>query len=489
MRHAASSRARTVWATSLVALLVVMTATGCATYSRSVRDAQSDLRSGRPESAIEVINEQLDVDSKEAVPKDLKKNRVLLTLERATLLQATGNYDLAARDMMAADQRLEWLNLDGEGSVDLANYLYSASASPYRAPAYERLLLNTINMVNYLAMRDFQGAKVEARRFLLLEDFFVDPERKDVLVPEILAAGNYLGGVAFEGAKDYDQAVRFYARAWTYGYRPAELRTRLVDLGRLTGWRGKAIATPQNGLEEIFIEAGLKGAMIASEYRRLHVDGELVSVVQTGMAPYKVPQRIPIGQALIYVNTHRHHHHHLSSAQVAQVHKLSAAGAVKWVNFPVLVDPRWSSSRSVRFSADDRPRELEHLANVSAQVHAAWTRIAGALMAAAIVRMITRAVAGGATRAGAQIAAEAKDSPAIGVLGWIAGLAVEGAMAAADTPDTRSWTTLPAMIRIARVDLDPGWHRLKVEVDGRTDERTVKIEGRGLQIVNFSRLR
>jgi hypothetical protein len=477
------------WTASFLALLVLLTGMGCATYTRSVRDAQVDLKAGRPESAIEVINEELDVETKEEVPKDLKKDRVLLALERATLLQATADYELAARDMIAVDQRMEWLNLDGEGSIDLAKYLYSGSATPYRAPAYERLLLNTLNMLNFLAMRDFQGAKVEARRFLLLEDFFVDPDRDDVLVPEILAAGNYLGGVAFEGSRDYDQAIRFYARAWKYGYRPAELRDRLVALGRLTGWRGKAIATPENGLEDIFVEAGLKGAILASEYRRRYIDGQLVAVVQTGMAPYKVPERIPIGAALAYSRHHHHRRHHLTSAQVARVHELSAAGALKWVNFPVLVDPGWARSRTVRLSVDDQTRELEHLANISAQVHAAWNRIAGALMAAAILRMITRAVAGGATRAGSRIAAEAKDAPAIGVLGWIAGLAVEGAMAAADTPDTRSWTTLPGMVRIARLRLEPGWHRIRLQVNGRTDERTVQLPEEGITVVNFSRLR
>ena len=127
------------------------------------RMQEIDLRDGKPESAVTELNDRLDVETAEQIPRNLKKDRVLWVLERATLLQALGEYELSARDMMAVDQRLLWLDLDGEKSADLAKYLYSASATPYRAPTYERMLLNTLNMINFLALGDNQKAKVEAR--------------------------------------------------------------------------------------------------------------------------------------------------------------------------------------------------------------------------------------------------------------------------------------------------------------------------------------
>lgn len=468
-------------------LFIALTVSGCASYSTSIREAQADLRAGRPEVAIDVVNDRLDVEKRTDTPGNLQKNRVLLLLERATLLQAVGDYQLAARDMMAVDQRMEWLDLDGVKSVDLAKYLYSGSSTPYRAPAYERMLLNALNMVNFLAMGNYQGAKVEARRFQLLEEFFVDSDSNQVVLGELLSLGNYLSGVAFEGSREYDLAIRYYGRAWVHGYRPDELRERIVDLARLTRWKGGGVATPENGLEDLLIEGTLKGAMIASEYRRRHVDGSLLVIVQTGLAPYKVPERVPIGLALTY--SHRHHgQHRLSPAQEARARELALAGALKWVNFPVMVDSRYSP-RSVGVQVDGQRVPATRVTHVDAQVKEAWRSVSGALMGAAILRMITRAVAGGATRIGSQVAAEANDAPVIGVLGWLAGLAVEGAMAAADVPDTRSWTTLPANIDFVRTKLEPGTHTVVLDVGGRQDKRSVDVRESKTTVVNFSRLR
>lgn len=484
-------RASDPWCRALRAiavLLAVVVLSGCASYSTSVRQAQTDLRAGRPEAAVRVLNDRLKLESAEAIPPDLEKSRLLFLLERATLLQALGNYPLAARDMVAVDQRMEWLDIDGAKSADLAKYVYSGSATPYRAPAYERMLLNTLNMLNYLAMGDMQGAKVEARRFRLLEEFFAEgPEPSAALTPALLAAGNYLGGVAFEAARDYDIAVRYYGRAWIHGFREPWFRAQLVDLGRLTGWRGRGVATAANGLEDLLIEASLKGALRPAEYRRRHVEGNLIVVVQTGLAPYKVPERLPIGAAIGY-SRHHHGHHQLSAEQIATAEKLAVTGALKWVNFPMMTEPG-APPTAVGVSAGEAALPLALLTDVSAQVWTGWRDVAGALIGAAILRMVARAVAGGATRAGSQALAESKDAPAIGALGWLAGVAVEGALAAADVPDTRSWTTLPAHIHIARKRLDPGQVAVRLQVDGRQDVRTVDVPSQTLRVVNFSRVR
>lgn len=476
------------------ALLILVTLgialSGCASYTTSLRDAQAAVRSGRVESAMEVVNERLDVDEAAALPDSLRKNRVLLLLERATLLQALGEYELAARDMMIADQRLDWLDLDGAGSVDVAEYLYSGSATPYRAPAYERLLLNTLNMINFMAMRDFEDARVEARRFQIIAQFLID-DGGESIAPQLLAAGNYLGGVAFEASREYDVAVRYYARAWAYGYRNHAFRTQLVDLVRVTAWSGAGVPYVGDDIDEMLAEAKSRGPMSSRQYRARHVDGQLLVVAQTGLVPYKIPERIPIGAALTWHTTYYHHYprHGLSTSQRAEAHRLVAAGVLKWVNFPVLSHVGLPRHRGARLSIDDSAVELALLSDVADQVERAYQSVAGALIGAAISRMIVRAVAGGATRAGSRALAQSRNQPAIGVLGWLAGLAVEGAMTAADVPDTRSWTTAPGQLWIARRKLPPGQHRVAVEVGGRREERAATISPDSLRVVNFSRYR
>lgn len=484
MRASDDPRRAPLAITGLIAVLVL---SGCAGYSTSVREAQVDLRAGRPEAALDVINDRLDLENAEQIPADLKKSRVLLLLERATLLQALGRYDLAARDMIAVDQRMEWLDLDSAKTVDLGKYLYSGSATPYRAPTYERMLLNTLNMLNFLAMGDMQGAKVEARRFRLLESFFAEgPESDAALIPELLALGNYLGGVAFESARDYDIAARYYGRAWANGFREPWFREQLVDLGRLTGWRGRGIATAANGLEDVLIESELKGALRAEEYRRVHIRGNVLVVAQTGLAPYKVPERIPIGAAIAYSTRHSHRRS-LTHEQLADANRMAVAGALKWVNFPVLTSS--NPPRRVDVSLDGSAAPNARIADVSQQVRAGWDSVAGALIGAAILRMVTRAAVGGGTRAGTRAIGQANDAPAIGALGWLAGLAVEGAMTAADVPDTRSWTTLPGQIHISRLRAEPGPHSVTVGVDARKETQVVQARESIVTVVNFSRVR
>jgi hypothetical protein len=47
-------------------------------------------------------------------------------------------------------------------------------------------------------------------------------------------------------------------------------------------------------------------------------------------------------------------------------------------------------------------------------------------------------------------------------LGAVLGVVVESALVALDRPDTRSWTTLPARVLVARVPVDPGSHSVDV---------------------------
>jgi hypothetical protein len=54
-------------------------------------------------------------------------------LERAVLMQALGNYEVAARDMMLADQKLDWLDIAAQGKAKIGKYIYSGSSTRYRS--------------------------------------------------------------------------------------------------------------------------------------------------------------------------------------------------------------------------------------------------------------------------------------------------------------------------------------------------------------------
>ena len=76
-----------------------------------------------------------------------------------------------------------------------------------------------------------------------------------------------------------------------------------------------------------------------------------------------------------------------------------------------------------------------------------------------------------------------------GLAGLLVGLAVEGAMTAADTPDTRAWVTLPAGMFVARARVPAGRHVIRVDYGGETREVEVDLPPGRWKFVNFSAVR
>lgn len=457
--------------------------TGCATYSDSVRDAQRAVSYGDVDTALAAINQQLEVDTSEQLPAELEEDRVLLLLERGTLLQALGDYEGAKRDMMIADQHMDWLDMSSGTADALATWLYSGSSANYKAPPYERLYLNVLNMINFLVTRDFEGARVEARRFSIMETFFEDEEN---VTPIAVALGNYLGGVAFEVGRDYDQAARYYSRAWHFGLRDDELKARLTALYRVTGYQPRDVDPKASGLDELVVIARSSGRLKPSEYDKTFVHGSVLAVVQTGMVPYKQAERIPIGTAVYYASSHPRY---ASAEQIQQANELAVSGALKWINFPSLTVAGLPYPAVPELKVDGESWSPVYMSDVISDVEAAWDKMVGPLIASALTRMVTRAIAGAVSREGAKALAQSEGSGAASAIGILAQLAVEGTMSALDKPDTRSWTLLPGAIRIYRSRAEGGTKTMVAHVYGQREEKTVEVRPTSVTVVNFSRHR
>ena len=463
----------------MLGCLLSLAATGCATYSESVQNARRSVVAGHPESAAQELNHVLDVRELHQVPADLSGNKTLVLLERATVLQGMGRYELAARDMMMADQRLDWLDIAAAGKAKIGQYMFSGTSVRYRSPPYERLLLNTLNLINFMAIGDIEDAKVEARRFTILEQFFADSP-SETIRPELLQFGNYMGGVAFEAAGDFQKAARYYSRAWHHGMRSNRLRERLVELLRMTGSSGAGLDS--DAIQTLLADARQGEPMSPSAYRNAYVDGELLAVVQTGLVPYKIPQRYPVGRALTIAGS-ASWGASLDAEERRRAQKMAAQGLVTWVNFPALTDRGLPPERNVSLQIDERNVDLIEGLDVERQVQHAWERLEPTLMVAALTRMITRAAIGTAAGAGVQEASESSG------LGALTSLLVQGSMAAADKPDTRSWSLLPARMRIRRIQTGSGQHDVSIRVGRQRQSKTVEVPSDGMRLVNFSRYR
>lgn len=433
---------------------------GCGGYASTSEAFRRSLTAGQPEDALLRVNEALEVQRAEDLPSEPGADTPLLLLERATILQALGRNALSARDFKLADKNLDVLDLTGDTAGEISKYLFSDDATVYKAAPYEKLLLNTVNMLNFLVLGDVQGAKVEARRMTINRKFL---EKEAGEAQSMMAFGSYLSGFAFEMAGESGPAMRHYGDAYDAGGLPG-LEQAVRDLHARSGDSDKRLKD--------WSTDGSKGDP---------KEAELLVVVQTGMAPYLLPERLPIGAAVVAASDPGPGAR-LSSSDRARAQTFAAKGVLKWVQYPRLTRSTGGGGR-IEVSVAGQNWSAPSALDVEGRSLAHYDKHKGTLIAASLTRMLTRAVAGELTQA------VAKGAGGDNIVGLLAGLAVEGAMTAADTPDTRSWVTLPAKFHIARGRLPAGEHTVTVRYRGQQRTRAVTLTPGGWAVVNFSDLR
>ena len=101
------------------------------------------------------------------------------------------------------------------------------------------------------------------------------------------------------------------------------------------------------------------------------------------------------------------------------------------------------------------------------------------------MRVTTRVIARTAVGAGIQ-AATPKDYK---VLGFLFSLGAQATLSALDTPDTRSWETLPARVAVARVRVRAGRHVVALDARGVSRKQEVDVPKGGWALVSLMALR
>jgi uncharacterized protein len=440
-------------------LLSALMAVGCASHSDKTQEIRSALDAGQPKRALKLLNEELDIESEKELPADTGGDNALLLLDRAMVLQQLQIYELSSRDLEVSDKQIDMLDFSHNTVHDIGKYLFSDDSGPYKAPPYEKLMINTMNMVNYLAQGDLQGARVEARRLAVMQKYLKDHDPDNALS----APGSYLAGFTFEKSGQYDEALRYYDEALQYG----EYRSLAEPVRRLLGRSAYASAR----LRKL---AGIDGdapAAPATPAAAGEAQGELLVIVSYGRVPAKIARRVPIGLALTYASGA------LSPGDQSQANALAAQGLVTWVNFPELGRAHGQYD-APSFSLDGKLFPLEGIVAVDQEAKRAWEDVKGTVVASAITRMIARVVAGKGVQAAA-----GDEHP---IAGLLLGLATQATLTAADTPDTRNWATLPARMAFGRVMLPAGTRTVQLSARGARAVKKVTLKPGGFAVVNLT---
>ncbi len=480
----------------------------CATYSDRTEEARRALSRGDLGGSLEQFNRVLKVRKADEIPNKLKKNQELVILERGTVLQAMGEWEDSATNFQFADKQLELLDIAGDTAGKIGKYIYSDSATKYKTSPTEKLSINAMNMCNYLARGDLSGAKVEAKRFTVMRNYLRDYDPDG----EHGAFGSYLAGFVYEREGNANEALRYYEEA--LGEREFRtLREVVPALAAKGSYRGERIkdylpsgtpsvasppkappkpsrtpppkpSAPEPGDEtgpqiqrptagdeasaasspppstELGMLApasadwgwgsvpGLSARVPVSGLNAASAGaaGEILVVAKVGRVPYKVPERIPIGLAI-----------GLAGAFVTGDTTLLEYGMFKFVVYPELVASK-SLFDTANVRVDGHAIPVDLASDLGSEIIAEYEDLKPKIIGAALTRMITRAAAAeGARAAGNQ---------ADGIVGFLAAAALEGTLVALDKPDTRSWTTLPSRVFVARTRVPAGAHSVNVEVSG-----------------------
>lgn len=436
------TRARKVLNVLAALMLMGMLGACGSNYAERVNDMRVNIDQGNVGGAIGAVNGALGVDLAEQMPSDEQDEIIpLLLLERAALLQASGQFKLSARDFEAADARIEVLDLSTSTADDIAQYMFSDALGDYQTPPYEKLLINTMNLINHLALGDLQSARVEARRVEVLERYFKDftSDKPDVA----LGLAAYLSGFVYEKMGQPDDALRWYDTATRFGAFP--------DINYVIGYLMKQRPLSNDRLVEI--AARNPDAQAPGEG-----EGEILVIVESGVAPRREAKRVPIGLALTLAandsswrNSDRHR----------RAQRLEAEGLFKWVNYPAL-EGGFQSFQSAQVNIGERSYPASLALDVGAQSKRYFDTIESKLALAAITRLLTRTALSAATEAAVSSGSKNSESSGAAIAGFLLGKVVEGAMTVADMPDTRSWNSLPASFWLVRERVPLGQHTVQI---------------------------
>ncbi|MDB4942440.1 MAG: hypothetical protein JWP97_1974 [Labilithrix sp.] len=426
---------------------------GCGGHEARTLKMRTALDAGNAKSAIAAVDDELDVKSPNDLPSDIKGDNAILVLDRGSIQQGLADFSLSKRDLEAADKSIDMLDLAHNAGDSIGEYVFSGSSGRYQAPPYEKLMINTLDMLNYLETKDLNGARIEARRLSVMQKYYRDTlDRKD---NPVLGLGSMLAGFTYEKSGETDEALRYYDEALQFS-----------GFGSL----GDAVRrlAPQGSYKSPRLNALLKEPAPADDD-----SGEVLFVVGYGRVAHKISNRIPIGLALTYFASS------ISPTDRVAANKLAAQGLVTWVNFPSLAPGRgkWEIPGA---RLDGSYVQLEEAVDVDHQVREEWKSIEGKIIVSAITRLIARAALGQGIQA-----ASGKNS----IIGLVASLGAQATLTALDTPDTRSWETLPARVAVARVRVPAGRHKILIDARGWSRSQEVVVEKGSWQVVSLMALR
>ena len=383
-----------------LAVVLLVMLTGCATYSQQAVSMRDNLLIGRA-----------DVAQQLAEKEDEDTSDVLASLNKGMLRRMTGDYAGSNQILEVAKQYIE--SLYGISITDTAgSMMINDAVRDYKGARYEQVLLHAYMAMNYLQMGLLDSARVEILQAdVKMMEWGEEPDEDPFM--------RYFSGIIFEALGEEDQALVAYRKA-----RDIYIATR----------NEQGLEVPvmlKKDLLRLLYSLGLK-----SEYREMKHElglanykptkvsgnfGELIVVLSNGLAPIRTESAIMTFSPEVQSNVR--------------------------VAFPVYASEP-NVLNAARLNISNKHIPLETVENIDSLARQALDDEMPLIMTRAVARAVVKY----------QTQKSANDQHALaGFLMTVTNLATERA-------DTRSWTTLPQEIQMARVVLPVGQQSVSIEI-------------------------
>lgn len=412
---------------------------------------------------INSLSNHTTIDLKPYLADERKSNdRILYNMERGRYAQVVGDSDVSMADFKASINKIgendqKALFSASAFGATVAATAVNDNAIPYEGEGYERVLLHHYQALNYLKIKDLDGAGVEVRRanaeqYDSLKRFEkeIEAAQEEAQNKSINPNSSRIGSqyaqmdeLAGKVKNSFQNAYTFYVSGFIYellqqpndayiDYKKAleiypENSYLQKDVLRLA-----AELVMRDDLDDLSQRFPLQSKRSINENRT--DTGELLVLFEDGFVPQKQEIKIPL--------------------------PVGKAGIVA-IAFPIYQE-KLSSQVPLRIFNN---RELIGSTEPICDVRALAVKALKEKVPAIATRQIIRAIAKGAS------AAEAKKQ--MGDLGQLATIVWN---LVSENADLRSWLTLPANVQILRATVPAGRYTLSLQHPMAGETRYVDVE-------------
>jgi hypothetical protein len=436
------------WRSAWLALCVTLCLSGCAafrSYDKELNQTTNLAAEGKVDAAIK----QLDKNNK-GKDKDL-----LYYLELGMLERWVDRYPDSQKAWMSANETVQaWEHTAQTNPSKLlsgvASYVINDKVRPYEGHDYEKVMLLTYIGLNYLALGDYDNARVAIKQTHELEAVIADLRSKELAkvqqeAQQKGARTNFkelngypvqtIDNPAVNALKNsYQSALSHYLAGFVYeslgepslaapGYRLAnELQPNQPLLEEALRGLDQRVSAPDDGLTDTLFVIG-SGTAPALQSRQF-------------------PLPIPVNGTLILVP----------------------------ISFPVMVATSTPYLPGQLGLNDGQSLTVAPITSIDVMARRALKDDMPSIMLRGAIRSAAKA----ATQYALQHQSQKQNNMGLA----IAALAVTLGSVVTESADERTWRTLPSEIGIARARLPPGTHTITLQTPGGTRSVELKLSGR-----------